>query len=312
MCRVGHPSRVRTPRPLPPHLADVPFDRSALRLTGMTEGRLKRRDVSRPFRGVQVTSTPATIHEACRAYAVRLRPGQAFSHATAALLHGLPLPARMEAVSPVHVCAVRPHMPPRAAGAVGHRLSITPLVQTLEGLPVCVASEAWCQLGDELTLDEAIVVADHLLEHAPLDEAAARAVLGGRIRGTRRIGAANLLAALEEARGGARSPGETRVRLLLTRAGVPAPELNAPVTDSLGEVLGHADLVWRSAGLVLEYEGDGHRIDRDQFRYDIERYERFRDAGWEVIRVTADDLFGARRAALIERVRRRLRARGVL
>ncbi|HEY8319784.1 MAG TPA: hypothetical protein VIG76_13240 [Amnibacterium sp.] len=275
----------------------------------MSEGRLRRRDVSRPFRGVQVTSKPSTVEEACRAYLVRLRPGQWFSHSTAALLHGLPLPERLEVVAPLHVSAVRPQMPPRAAGVAGHRLSSPPLTVLVDGIPVCVASEAWCQLGATLTLDETIIVADELLERAPLCEADAVAVLRRRIAATRRNGAANLEDALREARKGVRSPGETRVRLLLVRAGVMATELNAPVTDSVGRILGHADLVWRAARLVLEYEGDGHRVDRKQFRYDIERYEVFRDAGWEVIRVTGDDLVGSRRDALVERVKRRLRTR---
>jgi hypothetical protein len=45
-------------------------------------------------------------------------------------------------------------------------------------------------------------------------------------------------------------------------------------------------------------------------RQDVDRGERFRDAGWDIIRASSNDLrTEARRRALIDRVRRRLAAR---
>jgi very-short-patch-repair endonuclease len=79
--------------------------------------------------------------------------------------------------------------------------------------------------------------------------------------------------------------------------------LNAPITGRYGEGLGTPDLLWRAERVVLEYEGDQHRTDKAQSRADVERYEAFRDAGRRLIRVTAADLAGARRQALIRRTR---------
>ncbi len=59
--------------------------------------------------------------------------------------------------------------------------------------------------------------------------------------------------------------------------------------------------------IAIEYEGDVHRLDRDTFRDDIDRRERFEDAGWRVIRVTAEHL--QRPHALVERIRSALAAR---
>jgi hypothetical protein len=292
--------------PLPPDLQDEPFDRAALDRARLSQGRAGRKDIVRPYRGVQSTTSPSTVQERCRAYAVRLRPGQFFSHVTAAMLHELPLPRRLEAEALLHVACVRPQMPPRAEGVAGHRLSRAPLVEPIDGLPACVATEAWCQVAPLLTLDEAVIIADALLQGAPVDEEAARAVLRHRIGETRREGCGLLLASLDEARAGSRSPGETRVRLLLVRAGLPQPALNDEIRDAHGRFLGTADLVWRDQRVLLEYEGDLHRTDLEQFRYDIERYERFTDAGWAVVRVTGDDLRGGRRDALVARVARRL------
>lgn len=296
------PDRVQ----LPDHLQNHPFTRKDLEQARLSQGRLNRKDVLRPYRGVQTTSAPRTLLERCRAYTVRMRPGQAFSHGTAALLHELPLPTRLETEEPLHVCCVRPAMAPRTVGVVGHRLTSAPVLQQLHGMPVCVPSEAWCQLAAELALDELIAVADHLLTVSPLTEDATRRLLLRRITATRRIGAGRLHAALGEARGPVLSPGETRLRLLLVRAGIREPEVNGRVEDRARRLLGHADLVWTAERLVAEYEGDGHRVDRERFRRDIERYENFRDAGWEVVRVTADDLVGPRAMRLVARIRARL------
>jgi len=49
-------------------------------------------------------------------------------------------------------------------------------------------------------------------------------------------------------------------------------------------------------GLVaIEYEGDHHRTDHDQWRYDIRRFTDLQGAGWFVYRATADDLRDPRR-----------------
>ena len=46
--------------------------------------------------------------------------------------------------------------------------------------------------------------------------------------------------------------------------------------------------------MIFEYEGDGHRTDRDQWLDDIDRRELFEDAGFRVVRVTTRDVFSVR------------------
>ncbi len=297
------------PRPLPDPLDGRAFDRAALTALRRSKGRATRKDLAHPFHGVHAAAAPTTLIELCTAYLVRMRPGQVFCHATAALLHGMPLPNRLESMQPIHVAAVRPASPPRTEGVVPHRLTVRPVLQEVAGLPVCAPSETWIQLAADLTLDECIVVADHLLTVSPLDEAATRLLLTRRIDIIRRPAARQLHAALAEARCPVLSPGETRVRLLLVRAGIPEPECNGEVFDAAGSYLGKPDLVWRAERVGLEYEGGGHADER-QMQIDIERYERFKDAGWHTVRVSAADLrTSARRTALIARVWRHLEAR---
>ncbi len=52
-----------------------------------------------------------------------------------------------------------------------------------------------------------------------------------------------------------------------------------------GERLGHGDQLWRRCRVIVEYDGRQHRTHLRQYRIDIERLERFMDAGWRAIRV---------------------------
>ncbi len=65
---------------------------------------------------------------------------------------------------------------------------------------------------------------------------------------------------LELARAGAQSPGETRVRLLAAQAGMPPDELQVPVRDRHGRLLGYADLGYRLANGWLLVEFDGRNV----------------------------------------------------
>lgn len=267
---------MRRPRPLPSPLAGIAFDAGTAQRAGIDRNRLRRRDLHHPFRGVRSPTLPVALRERCEAYLPRMRPGQVFSHVTAASLLGLPLPFGLDE-GPLHVSALRPSAAPRTAGVTGHRLTVQPETIASEGLPLCAHRETWCQLASILGLDDLVVIADHLLTRTK-DERRARGLLAEAIEANRREGAALLRRALAEARRGSASPGETRVRLVLVRAGLPEPLLNHRVHDAFGRYLGKGDLVWLEQKVVLEYEGGQHGLDLGQFRYDVERYERFRDA----------------------------------
>jgi len=90
--------------------------------------------------------------------------------------------------------------------------------------------------------------------------------------------------------------------------GVPEPEVNPSLLDENGSFLAMPDLAWPEYMFAIEYEGDHHR-GVDQYRRDIRRIERLIDAGWSVMKISADDLFD-RPDETVARVARRLTARG--
>jgi very-short-patch-repair endonuclease len=106
-------------------------------------------------------------------------------------------------------------------------------------------------------------------------------------------------------RQGSASPAETHLRLAIQRHSLPTPDLNAKVYSRSFEYLGRGDFVFGEARVVVEYEGDHHRVDAATFRQDIRRRERFEDEGWRMVRATGDDL-GRTRQQFLARLERLL------
>jgi hypothetical protein len=105
--------------------------------------------------------------------------------------------------------------------------------------------------------------------------------------------------------GGAASPRESRIRLLLIDAGFPRPETQIPVLIGSRPVA-FLDMGWPDFMVAVEYDGDHHRKDRRQYVKDISRLRMLEQLGWIVIRVIAED----RPSDVIARVEAALISRG--
>ncbi len=135
-------------------------------------------------------------------------------------------------------------------------------------------------------VDEAVAAIDSLaratrLKLGELD------VLVERHKGSRGIRRARRALDLVDA--GAESPRETWLRLLLIRAGFPRPRTQIPVYNEYGVLIGEVDTGWEEIKVAVEYEGDHHWKSRWQFVKDVRRLEALTEAGWIVVRVTAED-----------------------
>lgn len=262
--------------------------------------------MQRPFTGVRAVGLDLeSVSDRALAYSPLLREGDAFSHATAAALYGLPLP---DLTTEVHIISQPGVSRARTRGVVGHEASERFAVVARDALPVVAPELAWCQLAGSLSRDDLVAVGDAIVSghrltgggrSAPLstiDELASAVRVWGRRRGAR-----TLASALPLIRTGVDSRPESLTRLCVIDAGFPEPLVNDPTSVARGRVL-HPDLKWRRWRTLLEYEGDGHRTDRRRWKHDLARKGDFEAAGWIVIRVTSDDLF-VDRAAFIARVR---------
>ena len=213
--------------------------------------------------------------------------GAMFSHVTAARLLGLPLPARLEhedrsvdLITPTHEPQIR------RQGMVGHRGSELRTLVHVDGLPVASAYDVWLDLANELSVDELVVLGDAVVGN---DEDRLR-VLERLVRRSRGIrGVVKAREALTLIRIGSRSPRETMTRLLLTRGGLPMPELNADVRDEAGGWLANVDFLWREQRVIVEYDGEVH-ASADQRKKDAQRRRQLVAEGWRVLVLTSADI----------------------
>lgn len=319
--------------PLPPELSGRAFSVADAADAGLTKGRLRSRDLVSPFYGVRAPApeSPAprqrpafsgdtvpdvALLDRCHAFAMRLKPGEYFSHLTAARLWGVPLPVPFTLDEPLHVSCFAPQRPPRTRGVVGHQLpQLADAVARRFGVPVADAASTWVQLAALLPSAELVVAGDHLvLDPHQLDPSDPRPFVGivelaerlARFTGRGKRAATQ---SLSRVRVGAESRPETLLRLLLIDAGLPEPLLNQILRDSSGRFLGRVDLVYPAWRIVVEYDGDQHRTDTTQYERDGTRIDGLRRAGWTVIRVRKHGLF-VRPEATVARVRTALREAG--
>ncbi len=286
---------MREPRPLGVPLAASGFTVRDARAAGVRRDRLYQRDLQRPFRGVRAIDADLHDHVAlCQAYAARMCDGQYFSHASAALLHGLPLPF-WHPPRGVHVSVFAPRKPPKMRGVISHELHSTGhRVGWARGLPCISPEDTWAQLSGELDLASLVAIGDFIVggdeAYSGIPSASTIHDLMRAVRHHgRRRGVRDLRRAIELVRIGSLSPQESRLRVELLGAGLPEPHLNHKVFDS-GRFVAMVDLAYPEHRVAIEYLGDHHRTQRELYEDDMARRERLAAAGWDALFVTSADV----------------------
>ena len=176
-------------------------------------------------------------------------------------------------------------------------------VTVVGGLPVTTPARTAFDLGRHLARPDSIARLDALARATPFSPVD---VMGLAIRYPGARGLRRLKAVLPLVDSGAQSPRESRLRLLLVDAGLPAPATQIPVVDGY-RVVALLDMGWEEVKVAVEYDGDQHRSDRQQYVKDIRRLAALESRGWIVIRVIAED----HSADVVNRVRNALARRGL-
>lgn len=302
----GHPAPVPL---LPP---GTPFTTAQAAAAGWTPGRLaaavKAGRRQRVHHGVFVAGgIPVTALLRARGLQLVLPGRFHVSHESAADLWGVdcwpprapgaPLdpPLRVSAASRARV-GLRPGV--RVVEATLPASHVT----TAHGVPVTTPARTAVDLACERPLPEAVVALDAFLAArrttvdallALLDECAGRR----GVRTARR--------ALHLSDSGAESPMESRLRVLLVLAGLPAPAVQHEVRNQTGRFVARVDLAYVDARLAIEYDGRDNHLEPGRFLHDRHRHHDLGDAGWQVLRFTADDVL-RHPAGVVARVRRAL------
>ena len=285
--------------PLPPHLTGTSFTyREALR-HGTPRNRLYARDLEITTNGFR-RPTEGQLRPADELRGLAdLRPQDTFARFSAALLQGVPLPRRHEALWPAYLSSPPGIAPARRRRVVGLTLDLAAdEVRYLDGLRITTAARTWLDLARDLSVEELVIAGDHLVCAHPQGFPNPRlpwttpAALGAMLaRHPRARGVVAARQAWGLIRVGSDSPRETKLRLALTAAGLPEPELNVMLRGEFGQPVLWPDGAYRNHRISLQYDGEPHATAR-QHRRDIDRAAVTEALGWTEVRLGAADLHG--------------------
>jgi hypothetical protein len=234
---------------------------------------------------------PATFATRCAAALLAVRhSGRDHEHRpvaagrlTAAWLHGLGV------AEPSHVDLVVPDADwaPRLDGVRIVRATTWPhrAFVVVDGLLTSSVQDTIVDIGQHVSRDRLLAIVQEAAFARP---GLPSAILGACRRGRGGSAAARRAAALVMA--GVDSSLHRRGHDLLRRAGLPAPECGVEVARRAGPsdcLLRLPGAVRPPYGLVVEWDGDAHRVDRRTFLHDREKDRLVRRAGYVTVRYTA-------------------------
>jgi hypothetical protein len=199
----------------------------------------------------------------------------------AAALHGSKW---IDEDAPIHLLWENNHPPP---GIVTRNERLFSGEATeIDGMIIATPERAAYDLGRHLPRLDAVTQLDSLCNATGLTSARMGPILqrSKGIRGIRR-----LRAAVDLMDGGAQSPKETWLRLLLIDAGYPRPTTQIPVYDDRGHAFAHLDMGWEDVKIAVEYDGEHHGTDVEQWRWDVRRLRMVRERNWLHVKVIGGD-----------------------
>lgn len=159
-------------------------------------------------------------------------------------------------------------------------------ITNIRGMRVTSAARTAFDLARRGRLEQAVARVDAILKFTRITVADIERV-AARHPGARGMRQLEQVLALADA--GAASPRETWLRLLLRRADFPPLRTQFRVFDERRVFVGRVDLSWPDLKIAIEYDGQQHRTDPDQYARDVRRLERLHALNWIVIRVLKGD-----------------------
>ena len=236
-------------------------------------------------RGVFTVGVVDAFARGAAALAV-LSPAAALGHRTAAALWGWPLrgspPDRTEVTFPG--ASAR-----RSGSLVVHSAALTPADRSrVRGLATTAAARTVVDVARQRPFREALVVADAALAAGATSaqDLASHLVACHTWPGIRR---AHRVVQFADA--GAESPGESLSRIAIAASGLPTPRTQVWV-GAADEPIGRVDFLWEAERTVGEFDGRLKYSDPSDLWAEKVREDRFRDAGFEVVRWVWADAYG--------------------
>ncbi|VXB84340.1 conserved hypothetical protein [Arthrobacter sp. 9AX] len=281
---------------LPTSLAEAPFTFSSARASGVTVNRLRRKDTINVGRGLyRPADWDFDVEGAARALS-QVSPGAWISHVTAARLRCQVLPPWLADSTELHLSKPRSLPSVRRKGIFGHTVTaFDDEIELVDGIRLSTRSRTWLDLARILPLNDLVCMGDQLIRiprmdfegrFQPYDTVPGLRTLVGRHSNLQGIVRAR--EALDLMRVGSDSVPESLLRLAITDAGLPEPELQVPLRarDARSP---SADLGYRHRRRAIQYDG-GHHLSEARNLSDRRRDKAFESAGWAVLVFDKEDL----------------------
>ena len=228
------------------------------------------------------------------------------SHASAAVLHGLPIAG--DQLARIHLTRDRPGQGKvrRYVQVHGRPLEDGDIVE-VAGLSVTSLARTVVDLACSLPPLLAVPVGD-AARRAGLSQSELAAYLQ-RTRPRYGIGQARRTAALLDPR--SESPGESMSRVVFAEHRIPMPTRQYEAFDEYGRFVGRSDFGWEEEQTLGEFDGKQKygqlllkpgQTPQDALFEEKRREDRLRDLGWPIVRWIWSDLFAPQ--SLVERLRR--------
>ncbi len=279
---------------------DVPFLGSA----ALRSGELTRNDLRTRFRPIfrdVYVGQDADITAAVKARAAWLSTRATLCGVSAAAVHGTKW---LDPLAPAEVVRTNPY--PQKDMIVRRYQLTDDDVCLARSMRVTTPARTAFDLGRRLPLEAGLQNLDALMNASLIKPADVEAVVQ-RHPGAR--GLRQLRQTLEFVDGGAESPYESLTRLLLIQNGFPRPRTQIPVYDERGRLFARIDIGWPEYRVGVDFEGKHHWTEPRQRDWDVERYAKLAELGWNDIRATARILHH-RRQDFLDRVGAALISRG--
>jgi hypothetical protein len=258
--------------------------------------RMVRRGVLLPVgRGVYAHATVAAqmASDPVGEHALRLasvlavtKPGEAGSHHSAAVLHGL----HLLGPTPPDVAVTRPPVGSQK-GRLGVHLHIAALppdhVTTRGGIRLTSVARTVVDLDRASSFRSGVVVADSALRSNQTSKAELQSVITDCARWP---GISRAKLVVEFADGRSESVLESISRVAFRDQGLPAPELQVWVGGDDEGVIGRADFLWRRYNTIGEADGAVKYKDTARAISQLRRDAQLRAAGFEVVHFTWDEI----------------------
>lgn len=266
-------------------------------------------ELVRPFRGVCLRADLPMTRELRAEALAQVMPAHAVAcDHTAAWLLGVDCEpaAALDGPLGLDFVSTRGHRGSDRSGVFGGKRALVNEDIVMVGtVRVTSPARTACDLACRRGRRQALAVLDAFARAYGLTQADYRRLLP-RYRGRR--GVVQLRELIEYVDARAESLRESWVRLDIIDEGLLVPQPQFWVTlPELGRV--RLDLAYPGRKVAVEYDGEEVH-DEDAAPADEERRSRLRQAGWIIIVVRKEDLFGERREAWLRELRRALAERG--